>query len=225
MDKPPKQVIGNKNRNLVKLLLCSSLVHLLLIWLLYSQSPTTKKFNTAKHHQPLKAYVLLAAPSKTTVHTPPVDTAPLPAIKAKPQPSKGSAQLKRHHNNKQKIIKTQDKTKNLVASSTDRTKPLHKALGRYLQQQDKQQINNIARQASLNYQRQQRSPDLRLPAAPKTLSADQQLQEQISHKIDCGSSVNKTLALLSGLSGGTIRCRQRAKIKHYIHRRVQKTDQ
>lgn len=81
------------------------------------------------------------------------------------------------------------------------------------------QISEDAERAAAAFQRSKNSPELK---GPSTLQREAIENKRPSKRVNCSSTANKTLALLSGFTGGTLECTKMGDHDRFIDARVNK---
>lgn len=94
-------------------------------------------------------------------------------------------------------------------------------LSNQLQQLQQQQYQNMLNQQTQGYTRQWDQQSVRPSPVPE-LSPEQALRQATQITTDCDKGLNKTLAFLSGISGGTVKCSDNGNVKKFIQQRLNK---
>lgn len=82
------------------------------------------------------------------------------------------------------------------------------AIREFLSSDNVNKVNQQSLDAAQEYRRLQTSPIL---PERKLLSEDEIIQKKVIKQVNCESGLNQTLAVLSGVTGGNLRCSERSK--------------
>ncbi|MBU2878570.1 MULTISPECIES: hypothetical protein [Alteromonadaceae] len=80
----------------------------------------------------------------------------------------------------------------------------------------------MAEQEAQRYRQQRESPDLNLPKFDPFKTDDEKLRESNSVRVDCSSTVNKTIAVLSTFTGGSLDCSKPTDLAPFLDKHVKK---
>ena len=89
----------------------------------------------------------------------------------------------------------------------------------YFRNYNNEQLQEDAQQASSTFRKRKTSPVLIDPTYERDTKSDEQ---RIVKKVNCTSSTNKVLTLLSGFAGGTLKCTNMGSADKFIEKRVKK---
>lgn len=94
---------------------------------------------------------------------------------------------------------------------------------KHLQNYSAQANQRLAEQEAQRYRQQKNSPDLNLPEIDPFKTEDEKLIESNTIRVDCSSTVNKTLlTVLRFTSGTTMDCSKQSDLAPYIDKHVKK---
>lgn len=93
---------------------------------------------------------------------------------------------------------------------------------KHLQSSQQQANQQFLEQQASEYRRQQTSPDLNLPEFDAFTSEDEKYRKKLTTRVDCSTGINKTFAVLSGITGGQLTCSKPADLSPYIDKHVKK---
>lgn len=93
------------------------------------------------------------------------------------------------------------------------------AVADYFNNYNETQLQDVAQQASNTFQERKTSPVLIDPTYQHDTDADEQ---RIAKKVDCTNGAAKVLSLLSGLTGGTLKCTEFGGADKFIEKRIKK---
>lgn len=82
--------------------------------------------------------------------------------------------------------------------------------------------DELAVQSAREFRTQQTSPNLNLPAPLPFKSEEEKFRENVTVKVDCSSTVNKSMATLSKFVGGVLDCSKGPSLAPFIQNRVNK---
>ena len=91
-------------------------------------------------------------------------------------------------------------------------------LGNFQQQLQDQ----LAADSARAFRQQQTSPAITKPSPKPFMTEDEKYFESAKVRVDCSSTVNKSLAFLSGLTGGTLDCSKGQDLSPFIQNRINK---
>ena len=112
----------------------------------------------------------------------------------------------------------------LTGSGTERNYPVdsrdiaRQHLGNYQQHLQEQ----LAADSARAFRQQQTSPTIVGPSPEPFMTEDEKFFESAKVRVDCSSSLNKSLAFLSGLTGGTLDCSKGPDLSPFIQNRINK---
>lgn len=89
----------------------------------------------------------------------------------------------------------------------------------YFEKYNSEKVAEDAEQAARNFQERKDSPKL---SGPSTQEMQASENRRPSKRVNCSSTTNKTLAILSGFAGGTLKCTKMDDHKRFIDARVNK---
>ncbi|WP_461853208.1 hypothetical protein [Alteromonas sp. HB246098] len=93
---------------------------------------------------------------------------------------------------------------------------------RYFEEYNNNKLAEDAKQAAREFQEQKNSPIL---SGPSTQQIQAKENRRPSKRVNCSSTTNKTLAILSGIAGGSLKCTKMDDHKRFIDARVKKLPQ
>ena len=82
--------------------------------------------------------------------------------------------------------------------------------------------SDLVQQSTREYRRQLTSPTIKKPTEQPFMTEEEKLIESVKVNVDCSSTVNKSLAFMSGMTGGTINCSKGPSLAPYIQKRINK---
>ena len=117
--------------------------------------------------------------------------------------------------------KTPEKQKSFVDHSRDQKSLFRSGAQKQLQQVQDQAYQTLLQQQTAQYRSAQSQATTR-PSTIPVLSETQKLAEQTQIKANCSHTLNRSLALLSGITGGTVKCSKPPPINEFIKKRLEK---
>lgn len=115
-------------------------------------------------------------------------------------------------------------SKNNTKSPSYSSLSSHQALEaarRYIGQQNNDALNALSEQEVRQYNYNQQHP--KIETTPfQTLTEDEKFRKRITSQIDCRNTLNKTIGLLSGITGGTLKCSELPSLSPFIEKHVSK---
>lgn len=117
-------------------------------------------------------------------------------------------------------------SKNKARSPSYSSLSSHQALEaarQYIGQQNNDALNALSEREVKQYNYNQQHPEIKTTPF-QTLTEDEKFRKSITTQIDCRNAVNKTIGLLSGITGGTLKCSKLPSLTPYIEKHTQKQD-
>ena len=149
-----------------------------------------------------------------------------PELKIEAQPERLSQEKKKAESESALDILEQPKVSASPTLSTDvnrRAGSLNLSVkdgaAQYFRDYHNNQISEDAERAAAAFQQSKNSPELK---GPSTLQREAIKNKRPSKRVDCSGTANKTLAILSGLTGGTLECTKMGDHNRFIDARVNK---
>jgi hypothetical protein len=93
---------------------------------------------------------------------------------------------------------------------------------RHLSNYSKQADLKLAERAAKLYQQLKTAPTISSVTIDPYLTEDEKFQQKLTVKVDCSSTLNKTIAVISGITGGALDCSKTPQFDSYIDRRLNK---
>jgi len=124
----------------------------------------------------------------------------------------------------EQIITTDNQTVSDITSNSPQINGMGYRLSNQLQQLQQSQYQDMLNKQTQSY-RQEWAQEVVRPSTVPKLTAEQELQKTRQIVANCDKGLNNTLAFLSGLTGGTVKCSKNAAFKGFIQRRLNKQQQ
>lgn len=93
---------------------------------------------------------------------------------------------------------------------------------KHLQNYQSQAINRLSSQQAKRHQQAKNSPDLQIPQFDPFTTEDEKFHAALDVRVDCSSTLNKTLSVLSGITGGALKCSKGADLTPFIKKHLDK---
>lgn len=92
----------------------------------------------------------------------------------------------------------------------------------HLQNYHSQAVEQLSSQQAKRYQQTKTSPDLQLPEFDPFTTEDEKYRKELSVRVDCSSTLNKSLSVLSGITGGGLKCSDGADLTPFLKKHLNK---
>lgn len=234
-----------KSKNFYPVVMISLVAHGILGWLLFHYSIAPKISKPEQNIQAIQAQLVFIKPEKQkeeiesedlqTANPPKPKDTQEPAASNEPdelakQPRKAEQESKRNalpaiglptlpDENDLNLSEVNEDEKTQTSPPILSSREMAR---KHLQSSQRQANQQFLEQQASEYRRQQTSPDLNLPEFDAFTNEDEKYRKKLTTRVDCSTGINKTLAVISGITGGQLTCSKQADLTPYIDKHVKK---
>jgi hypothetical protein len=121
------------------------------------------------------------------------------------------------------LTKIEGNTQQIISIPAPKNFTGAEAVKRQFSTKNQRQLQNLAAEASRQYQELKTSPILKGRKVDPFVTEEEKLLSNVQVKVDCSSTTNKVIAAVSGFAGGMLKCSRGPEISGFIQDRLDKT--